>query len=45
MIKLTGETGELLERSVKGRKLAPRSPQRAWRGRGAKAKLKAAAGL
>jgi IS5 family transposase len=45
VLKLTGETGELLERSVKeARRLAKIARAKA-RGRGAKAKLKAAAGL
>jgi transposase, IS5 family len=45
VLKLTAETGELLERSVKeSRRLAVIARRRA-RGRGAKAKLKAAAGL
>jgi IS5 family transposase len=45
VLKLTGETGELLERSVKeARKLARIACSKA-RGRGAKAKLKAAAAL
>ena len=45
VLKLTGETGELLERSIKeARRLAQVARRRA-RGRGAKAKLKAAAKL
>jgi transposase, IS5 family len=45
VLKLTGETGELLERSIKeARRLAQLARRRA-RGRGAKAKLKAAAKL
>jgi transposase, IS5 family len=45
VLKLTAETGELLERSVtEARRLAAVARRRA-RGRGAKAKLKAAAGL
>ena len=45
VLKLTGETGELLERSIKeARRLAQVARRRA-RGRGAKAKLKAAAAL
>jgi IS5 family transposase len=45
VLKLTGETGELLERSIKeARRLAQVARRRA-RGRGAKAKLKAAAEL
>lgn len=45
VMKLTGETGELLERSVKeARRLAALARRRA-RGRGASAKLKAAAAL
>ena len=45
VLKLTGETGELLERSIKeARRLAQVARRRA-RGRGAKAKLKAAATL
>jgi IS5 family transposase len=45
VLKLTGETGELLERSVReARRLAQIARAKA-RGRGAKAKLKAAAGL
>jgi IS5 family transposase len=45
VLKLTAETGELLERSVReARKLAQAARRRA-RGRGAKAKLKAAAKL
>src|SRR6516225_2517620 len=45
VLKLTSETGELLERSVKeARRLAALARRRA-RGRGAKVKLKAAAGL
>ncbi len=45
VLKLTQETGELLERSVKeARKLAAVARRKA-RGRGAKAKLKATAGL
>ena len=45
VLKLTGETGELLERSIKeARRLAAVARRRA-RGRGAKAKLKAAAAL
>ena len=44
VLKLTGETGELLERSIKeARRLAAVARRRA-RGRGAAAKLKAAAG-
>jgi len=45
VLKLTAETGELLERSIKeARRLAALARRRA-RGRGAKAKLKAAASL
>ena len=45
MLKLTAKTGELLERSIaETRRLAPIARRRA-RGRGAKAKLKAAAKL
>jgi transposase, IS5 family len=45
VLKLTGETGELLERSLKeARRLAAVARRRA-RGRGAKAKLRAAASL
>jgi transposase, IS5 family len=45
VLKLTGETGELLERSIReARRLAQVARRRA-RGRGAKAKLKAAAAL
>jgi transposase, IS5 family len=45
VLKLTGETGELLERSIKeARRLAALARRRA-RGRGANAKLKAAAAL
>ena len=45
VLKLTGETGELLERSIKeARRLAQIAGRKA-RGRGAKAKLKAAAAL
>jgi IS5 family transposase len=45
VLKLTGETGELLERSIKeARRLAALARRKA-RGRGAKAKLKAAAKL
>ena len=45
VLRLTGETGELLERSIKeARRLAQVARRRA-RGRGAKAKLKAAAKL
>ncbi len=45
VLRLTGETGELLERSVtEARRLAAIARRRA-RGRGAKAKLRAAAGL
>lgn len=45
VLKLTGETGELLERSIKeARRLAALARRKA-RGRGAKAKLKAAARL
>ena len=45
VLKLTGETGELLQRSIKeARRLAALARRKA-RGRGAKAKLKAAAAL
>src|SRR5436190_12505159 len=45
VLKLTEETGELLERSVKEARRLAQLARRTARGRGAKAKLKAAAGL
>jgi transposase, IS5 family len=45
VLKLTGETGELLERSIKEARRLARVARRRARGRGAKAKLKAAAKL
>ena len=45
MLKLTSETGELLERSVREARRLAAVARRKARGRGAKAKLKAAAGL
>ena len=45
VLKLTSETGELLERSVREARRLAAVARRKARGRGAKAKLKAAAGL
>jgi IS5 family transposase len=45
VLKLTGETGELLERSIKEARRLARVARGRARGRGAKAKLKAAAKL
>jgi transposase, IS5 family len=45
VLKLTAETGELLERSVKEARRLAAVARRKARGRGAKAKLKAAAGF
>ena len=45
VLKLTGETGELLERSIKEARRLAALARRQARGRGAKAKLKAAAKL
>jgi IS5 family transposase len=45
VLKLTGETGELLERSIKEARRLAAIARRKARGRGAKAKLKAAATL
>jgi IS5 family transposase len=45
VLKLTGETGELLERSLKEARRLAQIARATARGRGAKAKLKAAAGL
>ena len=45
VLKLTGETGELLERSIKEARRLVQVARRRARGRGAKAKLKAAAKL
>ena len=45
MLKLTGETGELLERSIKEARRLAAIARRKARGRGAQAKLKAAAEL
>ena len=45
VLKLTGETGELLERSIKEARRLAKVARRKARGRGAKAKLKAAAAL
>ena len=45
VLKLTGETGELLERSIKEARRLAAVARRKARGRGAKAKLKAAAAL
>ena len=45
VLKLTGETGELLERSIKEARRLAAIARRNARGRGAKAKLKAAAAL
>jgi IS5 family transposase len=45
VLKLTSETGELLERSVTEARRLAKIARRKARGRGAKAKLKAAAGL
>ena len=45
VLKLTEQTGELLERSVKEARRLARIARGTARGRGAKAKLKAAAGL
>ena len=45
VLKLTGETGELLERSIREARRLAQVARRAARGRGAKAKLKAAAKL
>jgi transposase, IS5 family len=45
VLKLTGETGELLERSIREARRLAQVARRAARGRGAKAKLKAAARL
>jgi IS5 family transposase len=45
VLKLTGETGELLERSIKEARRLAAVARRKARGRGANAKLKAAAGL
>ncbi|MGH2886250.1 MAG: transposase, partial [Solirubrobacteraceae bacterium] len=45
VLKLTGETGELLERSVAEARRLARIARAKARGRGAKTKLKAAAGL
>ena len=45
VLKLTGETGELLERSITEARRLAQVARRSARGRGAKAKLKAAAAL
>ena len=45
VLKLTAETGEMLERSVKEARRLAQLARRQARGRGARAKLKAAAGL
>jgi IS5 family transposase len=45
VLKLTSETGELLERSIKETRRLAAVARRKARGRGARAKLKAAAGL
>ena len=45
VLKLTSETGELLERSIKETRRLAALARRKARGRGARAKLKAAAGL
>jgi IS5 family transposase len=45
VLKLTGETGELLQRSIKEARRLATVARRKARGRGATAKLKAAAGL
>jgi IS5 family transposase len=45
VLKLTSQTGELLERSIKEARRLAAIARRKARGRGAKAKLKAAAGL